>query len=497
MRLRSWWCLIGLAVLWAGGCGTQPEASPSMRAGARPIREPALLCEAVATGDFEQVRSLLAAGADVDANDDGGETPLHIAVRLGRADHVELLLRHGANPNGKDGSNWGWTPLCAAANRVDKRIVQLLVAAGADVNRKSEGYFPFHTFPLHEAVAGRCADEVVTDLLAKRYPDVNEADDRYQDLYNDMADEVMVDLAAFLLAHGANVDAVDDIGATALTTASAATVPLLIAHGADVNHRDNECGNAPMHMAVSMGYVNVAAALIASGKANLNIANDLGVTPLHEAAWDGSIEMVRLLVANGADPNARDVNGNTPLHAAAITRNAELTELIASYGASLEARNNEGKTAMDCLRETVEAEGILLSAPEDRPYRIVVTDPRVIRAAMRRCGAAFDARWNPRKADTEKLEAALKSFLAEKPVDRDIGFYDPKFILSNFDKYNWEYAGVIVKGKRYMICTMNLDPLNKAVPRNGFSGGYGTGCFLVHIRFDADKGSVISVNCNL
>lgn len=72
------------------------------------------------------VELLLAAGASIQARDDGGLHPLHNACSFGHADVVRLLLEAGANPNTRD--NWNYTPLHEAAikGKVDVCIGKFL-----------------------------------------------------------------------------------------------------------------------------------------------------------------------------------------------------------------------------------------------------------------------------------------------------------------------------------------------------------------------------------
>ena len=102
------------------------------------------LTSAAATGDAQMVQTLLTSGADPDH---GGEvyipeegsyiwiTPLSAAVIGLRSDNVDALLTAGATPDMTAGD--GMTPLMRAAKLGDIKSVQLLLAAGADLNRKS------------------------------------------------------------------------------------------------------------------------------------------------------------------------------------------------------------------------------------------------------------------------------------------------------------------------------------------------------------------------
>src|SRR5579864_9426547 len=63
--------------------------------------------------------------------------------------------------------------------------------------------------------------------------------------------------------------------------------------------------------------------------ADPNFRDHLGAVPLHDAAWNGSREIVELLLDHRADANARHLEaGSTPLHYAIIKDHADIVALL-------------------------------------------------------------------------------------------------------------------------------------------------------------------------
>ncbi|XP_063544024.1 BRCA1-associated RING domain protein 1-like [Cydia strobilella] len=88
-----------------------------------------------------------------------GETALHIACRMGKADKVAKLLSEGANTNTKD--NAGWTPLHEVVQNGRQDLVRLLLRHNTLVNVPGQG----NETPLHEAIRYNHID-IAKDLVA-------------------------------------------------------------------------------------------------------------------------------------------------------------------------------------------------------------------------------------------------------------------------------------------------------------------------------------------
>ena len=115
----------------------------------------------------EMISMLLAAGANPRTRGAGGRTPLHRVAMTGGPKVVELLLEHGADVNATDDN--GSTPLYGAGK---KETVYLLLARGALVNvRNCAG-----STPLHEAAEG--FDKEAVEALIERGADVNCRDNK-------------------------------------------------------------------------------------------------------------------------------------------------------------------------------------------------------------------------------------------------------------------------------------------------------------------------------
>ena len=105
-----------------------PLAPPTVWAAPAPMD----IHAAVRTGDAEKVETALKSGADVNAPDNWGRTPLIVALQQGKAQVVEMLINRGANVAATDA--WGRTPLLVATQLKNTAAIRLLLEKQSDVN---------------------------------------------------------------------------------------------------------------------------------------------------------------------------------------------------------------------------------------------------------------------------------------------------------------------------------------------------------------------------
>ncbi|CAL8333442.1 unnamed protein product [Lota lota] len=147
----------------------------------------------------------------------------------------------------------------------------------------------------------------------------------------------------------------------------------------------------------------------------IDCSNADGITALHQACIDGSMEMVAFLLAQGANVDQVDSEGWTPLHVAASGEHIEITDFLLQRGASLSAVNCDGDVPLDIavdeateslLQEHTRRQGVDLEAAKRLEEEQIMLDAR----AWLTEGLPRDTH-HPRTGATPLHVAAAKGYL--------------------------------------------------------------------------------------
>ena len=407
-------------------------------------------------GHREVAEMLLARGAEIEARDREGNTPLYWAAWHGAGPVVDVLLAHRAEVDARNQS--GWSPLMAAAAGGHTAVVSALLARGADVEvRDKEGFGPLQSAvergrvetvelllahgadpaalvadgrsALHLAAAGGYA-HMIAVLLRHHVP--VDLPDRMTGNTPLMRAARNGHLAAFqaLIAAGADHRRRGGNGWTLLHQVAAKFdfeklaadykakgIPLevlrhgsdqpaiaewLLEHGVDIEAKADD-GSTPLLFAASTGQTETLQILVEKG-ASIVALDQYQATPLHLAARGGHAAAVRYLIGQGAPVEARDIGRQTPLHQAALKGDPATVRVLLEQGAAVDARSVNGLTPLH-LAATMQ----VLPESSQGPAAIVLNGPTEKIAVIK---LLLDAGADPQAQSVERMtpfDLALQS----------------------------------------------------------------------------------------
>lgn len=293
---------------------------------------------------------------DINAKDESGNTPLHLAVEDNRPQIVYFLIANGAKLNVEN--NEENTPLHLALqynhihpnfthNRLE--IVSFLINNGAKLNVKNNnGQTPLHIAVLNKRFPRLDNMQNIERLLLEHSAEINIQDNNKTTPLDIAVDLQLEDTVALLISKHPDVNSEHKYGRTLLHIAVdfklKDVAKQLIAKGAFV-HAKNNLLQTPLHLATTRGSQDIVELLIAKG-ARVNVRNVKGQTPLYRAIALGHNDIAALLINNGTDVNNIDVSGTTPLHTAAHYGTLEILKLLIAKGAKIDATNSYGDTPL-------------------------------------------------------------------------------------------------------------------------------------------------------
>jgi ankyrin repeat protein len=356
------------------------------------------LLKAVEDKDIASAQKLLTTGGPwskgVDVNsvrDVEGRSLLSIACKNEDFEMVKQLIEAGADVNAK--SNMDKTPLIYAASRGIYKIVELLLEKGADVRavdkETGQSALYFARFRSHDKVADLLEQHLAETKppLPSPKPALAEKGKLNTQLLKAAA-EGKLELVEKLLENGANINARRADGSTPLISALYCSHPkcskLLIEKGSDINAKDN-VDWTPLLNAIDSNLTEVALILIEKG-ADINAQSKDGKTPLliarqkknkeiisrlleneaeeppkpelepheqeslnnrlYQTVSNGPLEVAKSLLEEGANPNAKYESGTTLLLRSIEHRQLDIAKLLIEKGADVNVEFSDAVTPL-------------------------------------------------------------------------------------------------------------------------------------------------------
>lgn len=341
-------------------------------------RTPLLL--AAEHGHDEVVR-LLVSHSDIEYNceDERGNNALSLAIENGHTKVVEVLLgcekfSHSLVINNEydgfvevllDSNKFspsrlltsGHLPLTLAAKHGHEWVVRALLDLGkADPSQKDRlGLTPL----LTAAAYGQC--KVVKMLLDTGQVDLNFVDSFNRTALFLAAEYGHADIVDLLLStRKVDAESKNATGQTPLWVAAqnghAKVVQMLFDTGKvdpDYLFVDRRTASTPLHRAVDKDHYDVAAALIATNRVDVNCTAETGYSAFYTAMSHRNAKIMRLLLGTGkVDLSAGDTTGETPLHKAILWNSAQAVRILLDTGKfDINRKDKEGKSPIDWAAE--------------------------------------------------------------------------------------------------------------------------------------------------
>jgi ankyrin repeat protein len=338
------------------------EAEPRLvRAHAKEHHSMTALHAAVSAQQPKIIEYLLDHGAEIDAVDRVGRSPLNYTAEkieltsaLDRAQRLAIAKRLVERGATIDGGPYCFYPIEGFVQIADREPVEWFMSHGAKLLRKDCN----NDTPMHWLATGASVSEA--DVVMTRLSDPS-AEVKQQSAAG-TSEESYREMFEFLVDHGASIEDRNNLGESPLHKAAAAgniaVARMLVAKGADVNARAY-FQETPLFHAARAGHADIAR-LLASTGAGVDARNEAGYTPLIVAArWTRPesrvVALVDTLIAAGADLDLRTpgggrgpagTTGSSALQEASSRGMGRVVESLVRGGASVNLECPDGRTPL-------------------------------------------------------------------------------------------------------------------------------------------------------
>ncbi|KAI1825476.1 ankyrin repeat-containing domain protein [Xylaria intraflava] len=302
------------------------------------------LAAAVADYNYTALEYLIEKGADLEADCERFGTPLMAAAR-NNARTTNLLLQKGAKVNAISESCASHNALQTAASEGTYDIVNALIKADADANIRGGSYGS----ALCASVARDYNDSKIVKLLLENEKDINYAEGPRGSALELAISRQSLEIAELFFNRDVDVNIISKGKyGTALIAAIEVgeinAVEKLLDLKADVN-LFQACGESPVQIAIRKGRQNIVELLVKNG-AKLDYRDNHGRGVLSHAISQQSFDLLPyLLQQEDIDINQQDDLGRTPLIHATIQGHIIMNDIIAQKP-KMDLQDRWGKTAL-------------------------------------------------------------------------------------------------------------------------------------------------------
>jgi ankyrin repeat protein len=136
----------------------------------------------------------------------------------------------------------------------------------------------------------------------------------------------------------------------AIRCGDVAALKAMLAKSPDLIHKTGDMGATPLHTAAEEGNVDIIKLLIEDGL-HTGVVDWMSNTALHVASAKGHTQAAAVLHEKGADPGARNNQNDTPLHLAADAGHVDVARMLIEAGADMNAKDYRNQTPLKRARD--------------------------------------------------------------------------------------------------------------------------------------------------